>query len=138
LSSTALFTRVRRHRQTRHPPARNRAPAPPSADSLVQDDLVSDNWVYDCNCDHACARTVGNLRRGIEKWYSRVPLSAQFCPVVFLAKDGRLYTADTGVIVRPATPDEVREAVEGAKELESDTLEDRFAELDGYLGQVGA
>lgn len=82
------------------------------------------------------------MRRGFEEWYDRLRLSQRFCAVFFAARDGRLYMADVGMIVRPATPDEARNAVENAKEWESDlamfTLEDRIKTLDGYLGKLGA
>ncbi len=120
------------------------APDAPVVDQSVTDDLVIDDWIEagDPDLELASARTVGDVRRGIEDWHCRFALSQQFYPVVFAAKGGRLYTADVGMIVRPATPDEVRGAVENAKEYERDMaefmLKDRMETLDGYLGKSGA
>ena len=127
------------------PAAPDDEPAPEAllVDQSVTDDLVIDDWIEagDPDLELASARTVGDLRRGVEDWHCQFALSQQFCPVVFAAKGGRLYTADVGLVVRPATPDEVRGAVESAKEYERDMaefmLKDRLETLDGYLNKSG-
>ena len=116
-------------------------PAPPSpVEPPVPDDLAITDCIEagDPDLDLACAGTVGDLRDGFERWYDRIALSAQFGTVVFAAQDGRLLAAEVGLLVRPAMPEEVRDAVESAKEWERYLRDDRLKELDGYAERLGA
>ncbi len=117
----------------------NTPPDGPPVDPPVPDDLVIADWIDPRDPDFAPARTVGDVRCAIGEWLASLPDCDWFCPLVFAAKDGRLFMADVKAVVRPAMPDEVRNAVEHAKEWESDMakfmLEDRIKTLDGYLSK---
>ena len=119
------------------------APETPLADQPVPDDLLIDDWIEDSDPDLelASARTVGEVRLAIGEWFSSLPDYHWFWPLVFAAKDGKVYTAEVGAVVRLATPDEVGGAVENAKERERDMAEllmDRIKALDGYAKKSGA
>lgn len=118
-------------------PNTNTPPDVPPVDPPVPDDLLISDWIDPRDPDFTPARSVGDVRCAIGEWFSSLPDSDWFCPLVFVAENGRLYTAEVGAVVRPATPAEVRNAVEHAKEWETDQaedmLEDQLKTLDGYL-----
>ena len=78
-------------------------------------------------------KTVGDVRQAFYEVYLFGCESQAWPPAIFAAADGRVYAAEVGVVVRPATPEEVREAVEEVRASTLDTARGRVETLDRYL-----
>jgi hypothetical protein len=79
-------------------------------------------------------QTVADVRQAFDDVYLAECDCKDWPPAVFVGADGRVYAAEIGVVVRPATPEEVREAAEAAKESALNAAASRVEKLDGYLG----
>ena len=101
-------------------------PTPPN-DWLIADMVDSGDL------DFTHARTVGDVYGVIHAWLTEVRSSCCCSPAVFATGDGRLFTADVDVVIREATPEEVRDAVENEKDSERGMLVSRLKNLDAYL-----
>lgn len=101
----------------------------------VPDDLRVADWLYasDPELEADDLKTVGDVRQAFHDVYLSDSYSQCWSPAVFTGTDGRVYAAEIGVVVRPATPEEVREAVEEVRASTLNAARSRVETLDRYL-----
>lgn len=95
--------------------------APPVYRS-VPNDLAIQHWIdsgdtADLALGISSARSVGEVWNALYDWLMDVPETICECPLVFVAADNRMYAAQIIIEVRLATPDEVYEAVQNARDI---------------------
>ena len=110
-------------------------PAAPLGHPAVPDDLRVADWIStsDPDLELDTDQTVGDVRQSYRDLYLADCESQNYPPALFAGANGQVYAAEIGVVVRPATPEEVREAVEAEKESALDAAVSRAKRLDGYL-----
>ena len=105
-------------------------------DSTIPDDLRVVDWLDtgdpELELDAGDTETVGDVRQAFYDVYLSACESQAWPPAIFAA-DGRVYAAEIGVVVRPATPEEVREAVEEVRGSTLNAARSRVETLDRYL-----
>jgi hypothetical protein len=106
----------------------------------VPDDLRVVDWLEtsdpDLGLEADDMETVGNVRQALHDVYLSDSDYQYWSPAVFSAADGRVYTVEIGVIVRPATQEEVRKVIEEERESTFNPAKSRIEMLDGYLRSV--
>lgn len=116
-------------------------PATTPPDSTIPDGLEITGWVRtsDPDLELAFDRTVGQVKKSFRDLY----LANRECrecgedyewpPAIFAGKDGRMYAADLDVVIRLASPDEVREAIADELEEVNNYASARIKTLQGFL-----
>lgn len=112
----------------------------------VPNDLAIQHWIdsgdtADLALGISSARSVGEVWNALYDWLMDVPETICECPLVFVAADNRMYAAQIIIEVRLATPDEVYEAVQNARDCKRYTAEcaqeDRIGNPNCHTGTSG-
>ena len=118
--------------------------AAPPGNLAVPDDLLIADWIESSNLDLELEdhdsllsggepQTVADVRQAFNEVYLAECDCEDYPLAIFVGADGRAYAAEIDVVIRPATPEEVEEAVEDAKETALSAATSRVEKLDGYL-----